>query len=127
MFIATSHSIFIDGTHGLRYQLQLRRQYLLRLCASWCSTLVSIDEDPEESWGPTKAELLDARVAAYQASVNQMDEGDGSEDDLELDEDNWNDAGLVEALETLELADGFRDNVYQKYRLIQYILKTDVY
>ncbi len=43
-----------------------------------------------------------------------MDEGDGPEDDLELEEGNWSNAGLVEALETLELADGFRDDVYQE-------------
>ena len=62
-------------------------------------------------WGPTAAELLDARVAAVQASVTRVDNevDDLDDDDLEVEEEYWSDDGLVEALETLQLADGFRD------------------
>ena len=50
-------------------------------------------------------------MAALQPSVTRVsDEADESDDDLEVEEDYWSDTGLVEALETLDLADGFRDH-----------------
>ena len=51
-----------------------------------------------------------ARVAAIQTSV--AGEEPDSDDDLEVEEDGWSDDGLVEALETLNLADGFRDHAF---------------
>ena len=67
-----------------------------------------------ESWGPTKAELLDAKVAAVQPLVTQVQEEEESDDDLEVEEDSWSDNGLVEALETLDLTDSFCDYAYHE-------------
>lgn len=67
-------------------------------------------------WGPTDVELLAARVAAVRASVAQQDEpefDDNSNDDMEDDEDNWSDEGLVEAIETLDLTDGHREYSFE--------------
>ncbi len=44
----------------------------------------------------------------------QVQEEEESDDDLELEEDSWSDDGLVEALETLDLTDGFRDYAYHE-------------
>ena len=97
---------------GLLHQLQLYRDHLLRLCAGWQKPLESLDTGvmPLEAWGPLDAELLAARVDAVTSSVRRWDEDNSdSEDEPEL-EDEEEDAGLAEALELLELSDGFRDH-----------------
>ncbi len=98
---------------GLSYQLELRRKYLLSLCANWQSTFGWRDSELG-TWGPTEAEILDAKVAAVQPLVTRIsDEGsEESGDHLEVEEDSWSDNGLVEALETLDLTDGFWDYAY---------------
>ena len=55
-------------------------------------------------------DLLKCKVAAIQTSV--AGEEPDSDDDLEVEEDGWSDDGLVEALETLNKADGFRDHAF---------------
>ncbi len=85
--------------------LDINYSYLLHLCANWQSSTDA------ELWGPTAAELLDARMAAVQASVTRVDNevDDLDDDDLKVEEEYWSDDGLVEVLETLQLADGFQD------------------
>ena len=98
---------------GVLYQLQLRRDHLLQLCAGWQKPLESLNTGttPLEPWGPSDAELLAARIDAVVASTMQWEEEEdsGSENDLELEDEEVEDAGLAEALELMELSDGFRD------------------
>ena len=49
-----------------------------------------------------------------QASVAKQSEPDDNHDeDIGEDEDAWSDGGLVEALETLELADGYSEYSFE--------------
>ena len=108
----------IDNNSGLSYQLQLHHQYLLWLCTTWQShtwqshtSSLNTGNNELEPWGPTDEEILNARIESVQSLVAGHGEELDSDDDLDVEEDSWSDDGLVEALETLDLANGFKNNL----------------
>lgn len=117
VYICLFAQVYKDETTGLLYQLRLCQGYLLRLCAGWQKPLESLDArpDPLKPWGPSEDELMAAWVDAVLASVAWIDDGEADEnidDGLELygEGGEINDTGLAEALELLDMTDGFRDH-----------------
>ncbi|KAJ7615780.1 hypothetical protein DFH06DRAFT_1013158 [Mycena polygramma] len=94
-------------TEGLRYSLHLRRERLLRLCATWRRSIGDDDGTPE--WGPTTAELLAVRLEQQTAGrgedhyTSAMDaEGDDYESGSEANSED------IEVLDALDTADAYR-------------------
>jgi hypothetical protein len=96
--ILTAKKLIILDNIDMLYQLDLRQQYLCRLCNLWQPKVHSIPSDSEllQSWGPTGEELM-----------NEMDfEINGSFDVDEVGSDgaDWA-GGLAEGMDGSEMGD----------------------
>ncbi|KAJ7507645.1 hypothetical protein B0H11DRAFT_2218486 [Mycena galericulata] len=99
-----------------RYQLELLRDNLVRLCATWQKALpdLGVDETTLPPWGPTAAQLSTCIVHAhlpargenrYYRSAGDFSDDDGGEEDIEAggEEEDYS------TLEALERADFYRE------------------
>jgi len=105
------------------YQLNERRDVLLRLCVAWDPAVKIIPIEADLPWGPNLAELADTRHFEYNESVNLQiiiekqqpedfdmreigeDMEDGEEDYLEermeADLGDETEAGLIDEIESM--------------------------
>ena len=99
------------------YQLKERREYLLRLCVKWESSVKIIPVDWDGSvWGPTRNELARAREYEYAEQVmEEEDQVEESSEDLEEErdedgnsEEDFDEAELLANLESMALEEGYR-------------------
>ncbi|KDR65968.1 hypothetical protein GALMADRAFT_148248 [Galerina marginata CBS 339.88] len=103
---------------GLVYQLNERKNYLLRLCLNWEPTIRQIPAILEGSWGPSLDELAEARKFEYTENVIMVNNnGDGDENDEEDNESELSEekmlldeSELMDNLETEGLQDDFSDS-----------------
>ncbi|KAJ7432852.1 hypothetical protein B0H11DRAFT_1660616, partial [Mycena galericulata] len=70
------------ASEGLRYGLHLRRERLLRLCATWQRHLLRSDDATVPAWGPTAAELWKVRLEGQtgRRGEDTYREGNGDDD-----------------------------------------------
>jgi hypothetical protein len=96
----------------MKYQLQLKAEYLAQLCAAWQSKLQLMsggDDISDDSWGPSTADLAAIRSFEYYESTIESESDD--EWDVEQETD-IEDAELWEAIELNALADEFRSELH---------------
>jgi len=93
-----------EFTPDLHYQLQLHQKYLIRLCLSWKTHVVSIPAQMEDSWGPSETELDKGRAEEVSESVLDMEEFMKEDEE---DEDDGYDAEILDTMETQAFADQF--------------------
>lgn len=117
-YLIVCYSIIFSGDPGMRYQMELRRKALCRLCVIWKKSAenlpCSISEYVLQPWGPTSDELFDQSIAAVTASwgddsdptTNSDSEVDDDEFDIQEDDDL--DIGLISALDAVDLSDVYR-------------------
>ncbi|KAK7456327.1 hypothetical protein VKT23_010574 [Stygiomarasmius scandens] len=89
---------------GLRHQLEMRKQFLLRLCVFWEQSLVELSDGSSSFWGPSSAELGTVRREVLLDAVGMEDEDDFGGAYLEDIE-----VGLTEQLDTRDIADSYRE------------------
>jgi hypothetical protein len=85
----------------LNYHFNLRKQHLLRLCATWKSQVRPIPVHMPDSWGPSDQEVQDMQRSEYQprwgnhtVTDDQINDGlDGEEMEFQEDEE------LIDAIE----------------------------
>ncbi|KAJ7474951.1 hypothetical protein FB451DRAFT_1034933 [Mycena latifolia] len=89
---------------AIKYQFQLRRKELIRLCVLWKNLdHLPFDVTNVPEWGPTRAELLACQIEEVTASWGDgYDSEDSEDDELEDDDD------LFQVLEAVERADNHR-------------------
>ncbi|RDB18910.1 hypothetical protein Hypma_014431 [Hypsizygus marmoreus] len=111
--VNTAFELAMDDS--LRYQLHLRRQYLCHLCATWQSSVRSLDagNDFLPQWGPSREEILEVSINEVTASIADRDYAgfDSDDDDDEgpddgLDDDDADNV-LIDTLDAVDLADAF--------------------
>jgi hypothetical protein len=96
----------------VKYQLQLKAEHLAQLCIAWQSKLrlMSGSENiPDDSWGPSAAELAAIQSFEYYESTVEIESDD--EWDMEQETD-IKDAELWEAIELNALVDEFRSDLH---------------
>lgn len=95
-----------------RYQLQLRRDKLVRLCATWQRWLpdLQVDEASLPEWGPSAVQLVMCTVDAHAPGRGQDRHYEDAED--EADEADERDGGEEDfiTLDAVETADIYRQN-----------------
>ncbi|KAJ7431651.1 hypothetical protein B0H11DRAFT_1679861, partial [Mycena galericulata] len=69
------------ASEGLRYGLHLRRERLLRLCATWQRHLPRSDDATVPAWGPTAAELWKVRLEGQTGGRGEDTYREGNGDD----------------------------------------------
>jgi len=87
--------------HDTIYQLEERREYLLRLCVRWESMVRGIPCSMANGWGPTEEELMNFRQLEFTVQAIEEEglyESDDEEEDLEGAEyfDNLEAAVLID-------------------------------
>jgi hypothetical protein len=91
------------------YQMQLRGEYLKRLCILWQARIHTIpgEEELPTSWGPSFEELAQTRQYEFTASTHLEEEvsDDGSSDGIEDDE--VDEVELLAAMEQFALVDAY--------------------
>lgn len=95
---------------SMQYQLQLKAQYLCRLCANWKTKIANIEclQEMPESWGPSQGEIdnainLTGDNHEYNSdSENEENEKDNDEVEYEMEEE------LVEAIEQFAFTDAYQ-------------------
>ncbi|KAK7446014.1 hypothetical protein VKT23_014637 [Stygiomarasmius scandens] len=92
------------GSIGLRHQLEMRKQFLLRLCVSWEQALVELSDGSSSFWGPSSDELKTVRREVLLDAVGMDEEDDFGGAYLEDVE-----VGLTEQLDTRDIADSYRE------------------
>ncbi|KAK7454576.1 hypothetical protein VKT23_011328 [Stygiomarasmius scandens] len=85
---------------GLRHQLELQKQYLLRLVVTWEQSLIELSSNSSSLWGPSEDELAGMCRQLLFDSVEGEDIDDFGGTYLEDIE-----VGLTEQLDTKEIAD----------------------
>ncbi len=95
----------------VHYQLQLQSNRLLKLCAHWQKPLEPLTTgDGLPPWGPSADALLNARIHSVTASVSMDTEGsDDDELDDQISDVDEEEAGLVDALDVIDLTDTYFD------------------
>lgn len=103
------------------YQLNKRRDTLLRLCVAWdpAIRIIPFEQNSDSSWGPNLTELANARHFEYNESVYDQDVEniqesrnlDSDDDDAELDMDDDMDTMMMDDLDIDELAYEFSENL----------------
>ena len=98
------------GDYDLTYQLDLRVQYLCRLCVTWQGKLRSIPCAMSESWGPSDQNLIDTVAFEFQGSWDRVDVD--TDDELDCDDDLrvQDDDDMLELVETMELSTIYQDH-----------------
>ncbi|KAK7434118.1 hypothetical protein VKT23_020366 [Stygiomarasmius scandens] len=90
---------------GLKHQLKLKKDYLLRLCVTWEQSLVELSGDHSSFWGPSADELAAMRRNLLLDAVGDDDDDDFGGAYLEEVE-----VGLTEQLDTRDVADSYRES-----------------
>ena len=102
-------NICIQGDAAILYQLEKLSQDLCSLCAVWeaeVQAIPCIDVDPN-SWGPSDAEILSARIPDNGIAMGQGDwTANSSDEDSDFDRcpSEEEDDDLLEAIEAATLA-----------------------
>ncbi|KAJ7704889.1 hypothetical protein B0H17DRAFT_1156918 [Mycena rosella] len=101
-----------------KYQLQLLRDKLVRLCATWDRSLpdLGIEEGTLPPWGPVPAEISACVVDAHVATRGEDRHYGGSRSDDEEGEDSGAEEEEFGMLEAIETADIYR-NARERDRL----------
>ncbi|KII82995.1 hypothetical protein PLICRDRAFT_119974 [Plicaturopsis crispa FD-325 SS-3] len=102
----------INDGGDMLYQLELREEYLRRVCVTWERAVrpLPCKYPMPESWGPSLAALVDTAALEATASYLESDDDDGDYDSLgELSEDD-DDAELLEIAEETALTDAYRSD-----------------
>ena len=99
----------------MKYHLKLRAEYLAHLCITWQSKIRSLpvgNSIPDDSWGPTAADL--ARIRSFEFQESTIEAGSDDEWDMEeeYDADDADRGELLESIELNALADEFRNDLY---------------
>ncbi|KAJ7152768.1 hypothetical protein C8R43DRAFT_886013, partial [Mycena crocata] len=89
-----------------RYQFFLRRERLVRLCATWKKSLPRTDDIDLPSWGPTDRELLECRIQSVTADRGE----DQYEARSESSEDEMEDFDTVDSEEAYSASSDSDDN-----------------
>lgn len=92
------------------YQLQLHWKKLLNLCVTWESMIRVIPGYQKELWGPSAEEMNAARAQGMTESVIESKLEDEDDED---DNHEFNNAALLDAVETSALADQFHFDLNQ--------------
>ncbi|KAJ6568560.1 hypothetical protein B0H19DRAFT_1256312 [Mycena capillaripes] len=99
-------------TEGLYYSLHLRRERLLRLCATWRQSIA--DDPTAPPWGPDAADLAEVRLEQQTAGRGEDRYGDGldgAENGYEWDSDaNEEEIDVLDALDTADVYRGIYED-----------------
>ncbi|KAJ6457865.1 hypothetical protein DFH09DRAFT_1255416 [Mycena vulgaris] len=93
-------------TEGLRYNLHLRRERLVRLCATWQRSLPRSEDPTCPPWGPTGEELLSCRLEEQTARRGEERYTDNIFEYEEEDSDSGEDFQTLDALDTADVYRG---------------------
>ena len=99
--ISSSDEDLVD--YDTIYQLEERREYLLKLCIRWESMVRGIPCSLENGWGPSEEELMNFRCSEFMAQAIEEEglyESEG--------EENLEGAEYVDNLEAAVLLDNYR-------------------
>ncbi|KII83586.1 hypothetical protein PLICRDRAFT_119196 [Plicaturopsis crispa FD-325 SS-3] len=106
-------AVLLDDDGDMLYQLQLREEYLRRVCVTWDRAVrpIPCKYPMPESWGPSLAALVDTAALEATASYLESDqEDDGDYDGLGEMSNNEDDAELLEIAEETALTDAYRSD-----------------
>ena len=91
----------------IAYQFAQRQKLLLRLCVKWQPLVQIIPFTGNNYWGPTDAELLDAR--AYEFEDHVLNDDDTISDiEEETDDIGFDEAELFDTVEVMSLENHYR-------------------
>ena len=96
---------FTQDHPDLQYQFELRKKYLIRLCLGWEPMVQAIPNKSGDTWGPSEEDLAWGRSLEFNESVLEKDEE--SEVEEWADEEEGEDAELVDEMEARAWADQF--------------------
>ena len=96
---------FTQDHPDLQYQFELRKKYLIRLCLGWEPMVRAIPNKSGDTWGPSEEDLAWGRSLEFNESVLEKDEE--SEVEEWADEEEGEDAELVDEMEARAWADQF--------------------
>jgi hypothetical protein len=111
--IVTNALVYSMDDPDVIYQLNKRRDILLRLCVAWDAAVKIIPIEQDLSWGPNLTELANARYFEYNESVYNQDiqeSEDLDSDDAELDMD-YDIGTMIDELDIDTLAYEFSENL----------------
>ncbi|KAJ7079204.1 hypothetical protein C8R44DRAFT_754712 [Mycena epipterygia] len=112
-----NHAIAHAGSAGDKYQLELRRNELVALCATWQKSLpdLGVAETTLPPWGPSAVQLatcaLDAHLPARGEDRHYDDGNDGIDEEIESGGEDV-DFGTLDAIETADIYRNAEDNDY---------------
>ncbi|KAJ7071743.1 hypothetical protein B0H15DRAFT_793346 [Mycena belliarum] len=106
-----------------KYQLQLRRDELVRLCATWERRLpnLGVDESTLPMWGPSAAQIAACVVDAHapaRGDDRHYDSDEEEDDEESVGEESGGedgDFGILDAVETADMYRGAEDDYYYVY------------
>ncbi|KAJ7113865.1 hypothetical protein C8R44DRAFT_740749 [Mycena epipterygia] len=112
-----NHAIAHAGSAGDKYQLELRRNELVALCATWQKSLpdLGVAETTLPPWGPSAVHfatcVLDAHLPARGEDRHYDDGDDGIDEEIESGGEDV-DFGTLDAIETADIYRNAEDNDY---------------
>ncbi|KAJ7075038.1 hypothetical protein B0H15DRAFT_956854 [Mycena belliarum] len=106
-----------------KYQLQLRRDELVRLCATWERRLpnLGVDESTLPMWGPSAAQIAACVVDAHapaRGDDRHYDSDEEEDDEESVGEESGGEDGdfvILDAVETADMYRGAEDDYYYVY------------
>lgn len=99
------------GNIHMKYQLQLRAQYLCQLCAIWKAKIshIACFHNMPESWGPSQGEIDNARNLNDDDKEDSLIDNDSEDEEDEFEETEYEmEEELVEAIEQSTFTDAYQ-------------------
>ncbi|KAK6974115.1 hypothetical protein R3P38DRAFT_3335893 [Favolaschia claudopus] len=105
---------------GLLYQLELRRQELCKLCASWSASIrgIPFNTDDLPPWGPSEDELRAVRLEDRNAKTASREGEEDDEDEVEGGGEE--EEHPVEDIEAFQRAEVYAENTVDSYLDVEF-------